>query len=175
MYQFTERLIYSLVVSTLQKWQPTSVGGQNDSHPVEWICRVWGHDAKKGNLEDRWQTFRREFLFYSIKMLEKRVCEQYSRYLPGSTQGKWREWWLSIVPSLWTGSVEHSNYSETWKQQWQQAQQRFIQLKVKHTFLHKVNTVPFFQVSGFQVIPRRTALLPPGIWLKTDKRRDVIQ
>lgn len=30
----------------------TSVWCQNDSNPVEWICWVSGHDAKKGNLHD---------------------------------------------------------------------------------------------------------------------------
>lgn len=31
--------------------EPTSVWSQNDSHPVERICRVWGHDAKERDLE----------------------------------------------------------------------------------------------------------------------------
>lgn len=48
-----ENTTLAFCLEFITSWPPTSVWGHDDSHPVEWICRVWGHDAKKRNLEEQ--------------------------------------------------------------------------------------------------------------------------
>lgn len=66
--------------------EPTSVGSQNDPHPVERICRVRGHDAKERDLDDK-QSAQRQVnahlgSFYAFQRAFYPILMLYFRYSP---------------------------------------------------------------------------------------------